>query len=52
MSDKPIAQLLEQTMFRRSFLKPGPWAFHCHILPCAESEHGPFGMVTARVVQK
>ncbi len=31
---------------------PGAWAFHCHILPHAESEHGMFGMVTALVVQK
>ena len=31
---------------------PGTWAFHCHILPHAESEHGMFGMVTALVVQK
>jgi FtsP/CotA-like multicopper oxidase with cupredoxin domain len=30
--------------------KPGTWAFHCHILPHAESEHGMFGMVTALVV--
>ena len=29
---------------------PGVWAFHCHILPHAESEHGMFGMVTAVVV--
>jgi manganese oxidase len=29
----------------------GTWAFHCHILPHAESEHGMFGMVTALVVQ-
>jgi manganese oxidase len=28
---------------------PGTWAFHCHILPHAESE---YGMVTALVVQK
>jgi hypothetical protein len=26
--------------------KPGVWAFHCHVLPHAESEHGMFGMVT------
>jgi FtsP/CotA-like multicopper oxidase with cupredoxin domain len=32
--------------------KPGTWAFHCHILPHAESEHGMFGMVTALVVEK
>jgi FtsP/CotA-like multicopper oxidase with cupredoxin domain len=32
--------------------EPGVWAFHCHILPHAESEHGMFGMVTALVVQK
>jgi FtsP/CotA-like multicopper oxidase with cupredoxin domain len=32
--------------------KPGTWAFHCHILPHAESEHGMFGMVTALVVGK
>ena len=30
--------------------KPGTWAFHCHILPHAESEHGMMGMVTALVV--
>jgi FtsP/CotA-like multicopper oxidase with cupredoxin domain len=28
----------------------GAWAFHCHILSHAESEHGMFGMVTALVV--
>ena len=31
---------------------PGTWAFHCHILPHAESPHGMIGMVTALVVQK
>jgi manganese oxidase len=31
---------------------PGTWAFHCHILPHAESQHGMFGMVTALVVEK
>jgi FtsP/CotA-like multicopper oxidase with cupredoxin domain len=31
---------------------PGTWAFHCHILPHAESAHGMFGMVTALVVQR
>ena len=31
---------------------PGVWAFHCHILPHAESEHGMFGMVTALIVKK
>jgi len=31
---------------------PGTWAFHCHMLPHAESEHGMYGMVTALVVQK
>jgi FtsP/CotA-like multicopper oxidase with cupredoxin domain len=31
---------------------PGTWAFHCHILPHAESQHGMFGMVTALVVNK
>ena len=31
---------------------PGVWAFHCHILPHAESEHGMFGMVTALIVDK
>ncbi len=31
---------------------PGTWAFHCHILPHAESDHGMFGMVTALVVQQ
>ncbi len=31
---------------------PGTWAFHCHILPHAESDRGMFGMVTALVVQQ
>jgi FtsP/CotA-like multicopper oxidase with cupredoxin domain len=31
---------------------PGVWAFHCHILPHAESEHGMFGMVTVLNVKK
>ena len=31
--------------------KPGTWAFHCHILPHAESDHGMFGMVTALIVK-
>lgn len=31
---------------------PGVWAFHCHILPHAETEHGMFGMVTALIVEK
>ena len=30
---------------------PGVWAFHCHILPHAESDHGMFGMVTALIVE-
>lgn len=30
---------------------PGVWAFHCHILSHAESEHGMFGMVTVLVVE-
>ena len=30
---------------------PGTWAFHCHILPHAESAHGMFGMVTALIVE-
>ena len=29
---------------------PGTWAFHCHILPHAESSQGMFGMVTALIV--
>jgi uncharacterized cupredoxin-like copper-binding protein len=29
----------------------GTWAWHCHILPHAESETGMFGMVTALVVK-
>ena len=33
-------------------INPGTWAFHCHILPHAEAQHGMFGMVTALVVQK
>lgn len=32
-------------------VNPGTWAFHCHILPHAETEHGMFGMVTALIVQ-
>ena len=32
--------------------QPGTWAFHCHILPHAESQHGMFGMVTALIVDK
>jgi manganese oxidase len=32
--------------------EPGVWAFHCHILSHAESEHGMFGMVTALIVQE
>lgn len=31
--------------------EPGAWAFHCHILPHAESEHGMYGMVTALFVE-
>jgi FtsP/CotA-like multicopper oxidase with cupredoxin domain len=31
---------------------PGTWAFHCPILPHAETEHGMFGMVTALVAEK
>ncbi|HEX8393136.1 MAG TPA: multicopper oxidase domain-containing protein [Longimicrobium sp.] len=31
---------------------PGTWAFHCHILPHAETPSGMFGMVTALIVQK
>jgi FtsP/CotA-like multicopper oxidase with cupredoxin domain len=31
---------------------PGTWAFHCHILPHAETPHGMYGMVTALIVQK
>jgi len=30
---------------------PGTWAFHCHILPHAETPNGMFGMVTALIVQ-
>jgi L-aspartate-alpha-decarboxylase len=29
----------------------GVWAYHCHILSHAESEHGMFGMVTAFIVE-
>ncbi len=29
---------------------PGVWAFHCHVLPHAESQQGMFGMVTALIV--
>lgn len=31
--------------------EPGPWAFHCHILSHAESEHGMYGMTTAFIVE-
>jgi len=30
----------------------GAWAFHCHILSHAESEHGMFGMVSALIVEE
>lgn len=30
---------------------PGTWAFHCHILPHAESERGMYGMVTALIIK-
>lgn len=30
----------------------GSWAFHCHILSHAESDHGMFGMVTLFIVEK
>lgn len=30
----------------------GVWAFHCHILSHAESEHGMFGMVTVLIVEE
>jgi FtsP/CotA-like multicopper oxidase with cupredoxin domain len=32
--------------------EPGIWAFHCHILSHAESEHGMFGMVTALIIEE
>lgn len=32
--------------------EPGVWAFHCHVLNHAESEHGMFGMVTVLVVEE
>jgi FtsP/CotA-like multicopper oxidase with cupredoxin domain len=32
--------------------EPGVWAFHCHILSHAESEHGMFGMVTALIIEE
>lgn len=32
-------------------VNPGTWAFHCHILSHAESEHGMHGMVTLLVVK-
>ena len=31
---------------------PGTWAFHCHILAHAETDHGMFGMVTVLIVEK
>ena len=30
----------------------GMWAFHCHILSHAESDHGMFGMVTVFIVEE
>jgi FtsP/CotA-like multicopper oxidase with cupredoxin domain len=30
----------------------GVWAFHCHVLSHAESDHGMFGMVTALIVEE
>jgi FtsP/CotA-like multicopper oxidase with cupredoxin domain len=30
----------------------GAWAFHCHILSHAETDHGMFGMVTALIVEE
>jgi FtsP/CotA-like multicopper oxidase with cupredoxin domain len=32
--------------------EPGVWAYHCHILSHAESQHGMFGMVTALIVEE
>jgi len=32
--------------------EPGVWAFHCHILPHAESQMGMYGMVTALIVEE
>src|SRR5579862_7825858 len=29
---------------------PGTWAFHCHLLQHAETDHGMFGMVTVLIV--
>jgi FtsP/CotA-like multicopper oxidase with cupredoxin domain len=34
-----------------SATEPGVWAFHCHILNHAESDHGMHGMVTALIVK-
>lgn len=31
---------------------PGLWAFHCHILSHAESDHGMFGMVTVLIINE
>lgn len=31
---------------------PGVWAFHCHILNHAETDHGMFGMVTALIINE
>jgi len=48
-SEPSLEQILTQVV---NCNNPGTWAFHCHILPRAESAHGMFGMVTALVVQK
>ncbi len=32
--------------------EPGLWAFHCHILSHAESDHGMFGMVTVLIIEE
>lgn len=31
--------------------EPGTWAFHCHVLSHAESDHGMYGMVTVLAVE-
>lgn len=32
--------------------EPGLWAYHCHILSHAESDHGMFGMVTVLIIEE
>jgi manganese oxidase len=41
----------ERVSVLHDITEPGVWAWHCHILPHAESSTGMFGMVTALIVE-